>query len=188
MTQAQTYDTRTASQAEAAPAVAPEIFRRLFRRHAAGVVIVTVGSPSERPVGFTATSLTSVSLDPPLLSIAVASGASAWPALQREEAFVINFLGTSHQHLADRFAKRGIDRFGSPTRWSRLPSGEPRLDDAAAWAQCRITDRIPIGDHHLVLGLVADGAIPDPSDPLLYHDGGYRVLTPPFGADTLAAS
>jgi flavin reductase (DIM6/NTAB) family NADH-FMN oxidoreductase RutF len=170
------------------PAVAADTFRHLFRRHAAGVVIVTVDGPAERPLGFTATSLTSVSLAPPLLSIAVASGASAWPALAQRESFVVNFLGTSHQTLADRFATRGIDRFAPPTRWSRLPSGEPRLDDASAWARCRITERIPVGDHHLVLGLVVDGAIPEPSDPLLYHDGGYHALAPTLQTSRAAAS
>lgn len=186
MPRPQTHDTPPAAQNDE-PAVAPDTFRRLFRRHAAGVVIVTVGAGSEPPVGFTASSLTSVSLDPPLLSIAVASTASAWPALQHQDSFVVNFLGSSHQALANRFAASNVDRFAPPTRWSRLPSGEPRLDDAAAWAQCRITERIPAGDHHLLLGLVVEGAITDPSDPLLYHDGGYRFLTPPLTTSSAAS-
>ncbi|MEU8614839.1 flavin reductase family protein, partial [Actinoplanes sp. NPDC048791] len=64
----------------------------------------------------------------------------------------------------------------APTRWRRLPTGEPVLDGAAAWLRISIEHRHPAGGSHLVIGRVADGELADSSAPLLYHDGTFHVL------------
>lgn len=158
-------------------AVDAATFRRVFRQHAAGVTIVTAVGLDET-AGFTATSLTSISLEPPLLSIAVASRASAWPALATGETFVVNLLGADAQSLATRFATSGIDRFAQPTRWRRLPTGEPLLEDAHSWLRCAIAERVPVGDHYLIIGRVIEATTRGDSQPLLYHDGSYHTLGP----------
>lgn len=170
-------------------AIDPATFRQVFRQHAAGVAVVTVAGP-DGPAGFTATSLTSVSATPPLLSIAVASTATTWPALAAADGFVVNLLGTRARDLATRFSTSGLDRFAPPTRWSTLPSGEPRLDAAHSWIHCHVEERIPAGDHHLVIGRVVAAAVTRNEEPLLYHDGQYHTVgsLPAVDAPVAAAS
>jgi flavin reductase (DIM6/NTAB) family NADH-FMN oxidoreductase RutF len=149
-------------------------FLRAFRGHPAGVTIVTLPSPVG-PVGFTATSVTSLSFDPPMLSFGVSTRSSCWPAVRDGTTFVVNFLG-AHQFLtAQQFSLAGIDRFAPPVRWHSLSTGEPVLDDPCAWLRCIIEARIPTGSHCLVIASVALGEVTARGEPLIYHDGRYRV-------------
>jgi flavin reductase (DIM6/NTAB) family NADH-FMN oxidoreductase RutF len=156
-------------------AVHPERFRQLFRRHAGGVVVVTADAGAG-PVGFTATSFTGVSLDPPLAAFAVAEDASAWPHVRAATSAVVHLLGPDDGPLARRFATSGIDRFAAPTRWSRLPSGEPVLAHGGAWVRGEIVERIAVGDHHLVLLHIDTVDIGSPRAALVYHDGAYHPV------------
>jgi flavin reductase (DIM6/NTAB) family NADH-FMN oxidoreductase RutF len=151
-------------------------FRSLFRAHPAGVTVV-LADPGDGPAGFTATSLTSVSLDPPLVSFAIASTSSAWPAVRDTESLTVNFLSAEQHAIATRFATSGIDRF-SGTAWSRLDTGEPVLADAPAHLRAVVTDRIEAGDHHIVLALVVAAATGGDHEPLVYHAGGYCAAAP----------
>ena len=117
-----------------------DVYRSVFRRHAAGVVVITTDA-GHGPVGFTATSLVSISLLPPLVSFAIATS--------------------------------GIDRFAEPTRWSRLPTGEPVLDDAPSFLRAQIAHRFAVGDHYLVVARLATHTERREHESLLYHDGRY---------------
>jgi flavin reductase (DIM6/NTAB) family NADH-FMN oxidoreductase RutF len=152
-------------------------FRAAFRRHAAGVAVVTADA-GRGPAGFTASSVVSLSLDPPLLSFGVAGTASAWPAICDTRWVVVNMLAADQSPLATTFATGGVDRFAHPTRWGRLASGEPALHDASVWMRCRLWQRIPVGDHFLVVALVVRAVVRRDAPPLIYHDGGYRTLGP----------
>jgi flavin reductase (DIM6/NTAB) family NADH-FMN oxidoreductase RutF len=155
--------------------VSPDQFKEVFRRHPAGVVVITTDA-GRGPAGFTATSLTSLSLEPALVSFGVASTASSWPHIRDAATAVVNFLGVEQEPLARRFATSGIDRFGEPTRWSRLPGGEPVLDEAPGWLQVRIEDLVTAGDHRIVIARVEASWLADPHRPLIYHDGRYHSL------------
>ncbi|MGK5683310.1 flavin reductase family protein [Actinoplanes sp. URMC 104] len=162
--------------ASPAPApVDPALFRRVFRRHAAGVAVVTTDA-GRGAAGVTVTSLASLSADPPLLSFSIAATASIWPHLRDAKSAVVHLLGAGHAELARTFATSGADRFGAPTRWRRLPTGEPLLDDAAAWLRVTIEHRHPAGGSHLVIGRIHEAGLQDDSAPLLYHDGSFHVL------------
>ena len=153
-------------------AIHPDLFRTLLRHHAAGVVVVTV--PGPRPAGFTATSFTSVSLDPPLVSFCLDRGSSSWPAVSVADHVAVHVLTDAQEQLARTFATRHIDRFAAPTRWHAGPHGVPVLDDVLAMFVCRIVDRVPAGDHAIVLAEPLDGThLPDSGAPLLYHMGRY---------------
>ncbi|MEU6377069.1 flavin reductase family protein [Streptomyces sp. NPDC046909] len=153
----------------------PDLLRSVFRRHAAGVAVIT--ARGERgPVGFTATSLTSVSAEPPLLSFGVGTGASSWPAISETEHIGVHILGEHQQELAATFARSGADRFGAPTAWREGPEGVPVLDDVLAWLVCRIVARVPAGDHRIVLAEVLLGDPAGPGRPLLYHQGRFGGL------------
>lgn len=161
---------------EAPTGITPDLYRAVFRRYAAGVVVVTADA-GFGPVGFTATSLASISLDPPLVSFALSTNATSWPTIAAAESVVVNFVGAHDHSLATRFATSGIDRFASPTRWSRLHTGEPVLDDAAGHLRGRIDHRYPVGDHHLVVAEVTAAATRQHA-PLVYHAGTYATVGP----------
>ncbi len=153
-------------------AVDADVYRSVFRRHAAGVVVITADA-GHGPAGFTATSLVSVSLLPPLVSFAIATSASSWPAVSTANSLVINFLSADQHAIAGRFATSGIDRFAEPTRWSRLATGEPALDDAPSFLRAQVQHRFAVGDHCLVVARLATHTERRDHEPLLYHDGHY---------------
>ncbi|WP_306769212.1 flavin reductase family protein [Parafrankia sp. BMG5.11] len=166
----------------------PGALARAFRRHAAGVTIVTMAGP-RGPVGFTATSVASLSERPPLVSLALSVRSSIAPVLEASETLMVHMLSEGQHELAARFAQPGADRFGPPTRWRALPGGEPLLLDAAVWLLCRIRRRTVEGDHHLVVAEVLDSQTGRAEAPLVYHDGAYgTVQTTSAGATSAGAT
>jgi flavin reductase (DIM6/NTAB) family NADH-FMN oxidoreductase RutF len=160
------------------PAVDGDLFKALLRRHAAAVVVVTAAG--EPPAGFTATSFTSVSLDPPLVSFCLADAASAAPVVARTRTVAVHVLHRDQEAAARTFATRGIDRFAAHGAWTPGPDGVPLLDDVAARIICRVTQRVRAGDHTIVLAAPFAGDLHPAADttPLVYHDGAYTRLSP----------
>ncbi|MFP1624678.1 flavin reductase family protein [Streptomyces sp. 5K101] len=159
------------------PAASPDtgdLLKSVFRQHAAGVAVIT--AQGERPVGFTATSLTSVAADPPLVSFGVGTASSSWPAVAEAEYVGVHILGEHQQELAATFARSGADRFAPPTRWRPGPEGVPVLDGVVAWLVARVVARVPAGDHRLVIAEVATGDPAGGGRPLLYHQGRFTAL------------
>lgn len=153
--------------------MAPDDVRRLLRQHATTVAVVT--TMGERgPVGFTATSFTSVSLRPPLFSFCLHRGSSCWPAVAVAEHVGVHLLAAEQTDVARTFAERGVDRF-APTVWRCGPYGVPLVAGALAWLVGRVTARIAAGDHAIVLAepLAAEST---EGRPLLYHNGHYTAL------------
>ncbi|MGW3957265.1 flavin reductase family protein [Streptomyces sp. NPDC004752] len=153
----------------------PDLLRSAFRRHAAGVAVITARG-ALGPVGFTATSLTSVSAEPPLLSFGIGTGASSWPAISETDHVGVHILGEHQHELAATFARSGADRFGPPTDWRDGPRGVPVLGGVLAWLVCRVVGRVPAGDHRIVLAEVELGDVGGSGRPLLYHQGGFNAL------------
>lgn len=164
----------TAFDTAPGPALDPAVFRSVFRRHAAGVAVITAAGPD--PVGFTATSLTSVSAEPPLLSFGISLGASSWPTVSQAPFVGVHILGDHQETLASTFARTGADRFGPATDWESGPHGVPVLGGVSAWLVCRVVARIPAGDHRIVIAQAVAGDPQGPGGPLLYHQGGFNSL------------
>lgn len=159
--------------AEPVTPVDPDTFRALLRRQAASVAVVTAaGDP---PVGFTATSFTSVSLRPPLVSFCLARSSSSWPTIAGAEHVAVHLLGEDQRDVARTFATSGIDRFAAHSRWQYGPYGVPLLDEPVAWLLCRVTQRVLAGDHTIVLAEPLTGRHGEGA-PLLYHMGRYAAL------------
>ncbi|MGC9500861.1 flavin reductase family protein [Streptomyces sp. WG7] len=166
----------TATPDLAAPRLATsDLLRSVFRRHAAGVAVITARGDAG-PVGFTATSLASVSAEPPLLSFGIGSGSSSWPTVSAAEHVGVHLLGEHQQDLASTFARSGADRFAAPTAWRDGPEGVPVLDGVLAWLVCRVVGRVPAGDHRIVVAEVLLGDSAGAGRPLLYHQGRYNGL------------
>jgi flavin reductase (DIM6/NTAB) family NADH-FMN oxidoreductase RutF len=153
--------------------VADEL-RRLLRQHAASVVVITTAGV-DRPSGFTATSFTSVSLSPPLISFCVYRGSSCWPTVAAADHVAVHLLSADQADVARRFATGGIDRFaGQP--WRPGPYGVPLLDGALTWLVCGVVERIAAGDHAIVLAEPLAAVECGAGAPLLYHNGQYVRL------------
>ncbi|KAA0927093.1 flavin reductase family protein [Streptomyces apricus] len=153
----------------------PDLLRSVFRRHAAGVAVITARG-DDGPVGFTATSLASVSAEPPLISFGIGTGASSWLAVSRTDHVGVHVLGEHQEELAATFARSGADRFGGSTAWREGPEGVPVLDGVLAWLVCKVVTRVPAGDHRIVLAEVVLGDPAGDGRPLLYHQGRFNGL------------
>ncbi|CCH17932.1 flavin reductase family protein [Micromonospora lupini] len=161
--------------AEPVAPIDPDTFRALLRRQAASVTVITAaGDP---PVGFTATSFTSVSLRPPLVSFCLARSSSSWPTVAGAEHVAVHLLGADQREVARTFATSGIDRFAAHPGWRPGPYGVPLLDEPVAWLLCRVTERVLAGDHAIVLAEPVTSGHGDGA-PLLYHMGRYAALQP----------
>ena len=167
-----------------APHLAPPdpagLLRTVFRRHAAGVAVIT--AQGRLPVGFTATSLTSLAAEPPLVTFSLAATSSSWPALAEAAYVAVHLLAENQAELATRFALSGVDRFGPPTTWRRGPLGVPLLDAVLAWLVCRVVERVPVAGHHIVIAEVITGDLEEAActtesgRPLLHHLGHFTAL------------
>ncbi|MFD9004571.1 flavin reductase family protein [Streptomyces sp. NPDC059582] len=149
------------------------IIRDTLRRHAAGVTVITFPGP----VGFTATSFTSVSLRPALVSFCIGLEASSTPAARRSNRFAVHVLGTPNAGLAGRFARSGVDRFAG-VAWRPQQDGLPVLDGVTAWLSARVTLRQTVGDHLLVVGEVDSGALVEEATALVHHNGSFASAHP----------
>lgn len=157
----------------------------LFRRLNAGVYVVGVAD-GERRSAFTAAWLMQVSFDPLLLALSVNPGHASYPLLVGGGGFAVSVLARDQLHLARHFGTRSAretDKLAG-VAWRAGSAGAPILDGALAYLECRLTGRIPAGDHEIVLARPVAGEIllPD-AIPLTYADtgdlDGSRGLYPP---------
>lgn len=154
--------------------VDPAQFRELCGRFATGVVIITATSREGTPGGMTANSFTSVSLEPPLVSINVEHAADFHPTIAAAEGFAINVLSQDQEALSRRFASPGPDRFAG-VGYRRTDRGMVALAGVIAVIECEVAHRFSAGDHTIVVGRVVGGEVRD-GRPLLYFRGGYHTL------------
>ena len=152
----------------------PAQFRQLLGRFATGVTIITVQGEGGVPRGMTASSLASVSLHPPLVSVCIDHEAELHDAILAAPVFVVNILESAQEALSRRFADQHEDRFDG-VGYHRSPEGLVLLDGALAHIECERYAIHPGGDHSIVLGRVIGGSTGD-GHPLLYYRGGYAAL------------
>ena len=148
--------------------------RRALGAFATGVTIVTARGPAGEPVGFTANSFTSVSLEPPLLLVCLAHTAASYDIFREAKSFAVNVLELGQEETAKRFASRGADKFG-PTPWTPGLKGAPLIDGSLARFDCAMDSRVTAGDHDILIGRVIGFSLHDGAA-LLYHRGSFRAL------------
>ncbi len=155
-------------------------FRDALGMFATGVTIVTARGPAGEPVGLTASSFNSVSLHPPLVLWSLAHQTSSHDLFAGSTHYAIHVLTVEQRELAERFARRGVDRFAG-LAWSAGLGGAPLLEGAAAVFQCRNRSRYAEGDHTIFVGQVERCSHLEQASPLLYH-GGMFYTEHPLGA------
>ncbi|MEE2522751.1 flavin reductase family protein [Pseudarthrobacter sp. J75] len=151
------------------------MFKEMFRRHAAGVAIITVNF-NGHPFGFTATSVASLSAEPPRFTFNMARSSSSWPAVANSAYIGVHMLGLENRELADRFA-RTRNRFEGD-HWAEGPHGVPILKDVAGWLVGKVQMRLSFENNAVVVVEVVDGEVGGNGSPLLYHSGAYSQPVP----------
>jgi len=153
-------------------------YRRVIGRFPTGVTVVTCCDPGGEPWGLTASSLTSVSLEPLFLLVCVGKGSRSHDVVVAGEHFAVNVLGADSVDLSNRFALADPgDRFEDVDYRTEV-TGSPVLDRASAWLDCRIAQLHDAGDHTIVVGEVLGCDADESTEPLVYHAGTYRSLVP----------
>ncbi len=161
--------------------LSPEEAKALFRGHPGGVAVITAEGP-DGPVALTATSVSSVSVDPPLLVFSVSALSSAAPAILAAETVVVHLLDADDLDLARLGSTSGVDRFADRTRWSRLVTGEPVYHGVRAWVRCSVVERMNAGGStviaaHALQSVIARDTQPgEHGDALVYHNRTWHRL------------
>ena len=154
--------------------MSPAEFKAALSRWVTGVTVVTTRSRGGELAGLTASSFTSVSLEPPLVLFCLAHSSTGKPAFDATDGFVINILSAGQRTLSARFAQQGGDKFAG-VAWHAGLRGMPLLDEALAHLECRIAQVHPGGDHLLVVGEVEEVHVRE-EQPLVYYRGAYHSL------------
>ncbi|WEK02962.1 MAG: flavin reductase family protein [Candidatus Devosia phytovorans] len=153
-------------------------FKSAMGRLAGAVSVITVGTGEAR-TGFTATSVSSYSMDPPTILVSVNKNSSSWPALLEARSFAVNILAHGQAEVADRFAGRGgikgSDRYVG-WDWERLGTGTLGLNGAVSVIDCDLDEAIERHSHAILLGRVRSVDTDPHIFPLLYWSGGYQNL------------
>jgi flavin reductase (DIM6/NTAB) family NADH-FMN oxidoreductase RutF len=149
--------------------------RHVMGHFCSGVAVVTSQADGRR-FGMAVQSFTSLSLNPPLVSICPARTSTSWPTIRKTGRFCVNILASSQEQLSRKFAVSGGDKFAG-VEWALTSAGLPGLTGALAWIDCSIEAEHPAGDHTIVIGAVLDLWLGEnPDDPLLFFRGQYAAL------------
>lgn len=161
-----------------ASSLSADEFKRLFRGHPGGVAVITADA-GDGPVALTATSVASVSAEPPLLIFSVSALSSASDVLLRAETVVVHLLDAHDLEVAQLGATSGVDRFGDTHRWSRLVTGEPVYRDVRAWVRCAVIGRMDAGGSTVIAAHALQSEVSrsaDDGEALVYHNRTWHRL------------
>ena len=149
-------------------------FRHTMGQLVTGVTIVTARAPRGRAVGITASSVTSLSLDPPMLLVCVGRDAEIHDVLLEAERFGVNVLAAGQVEMARRFADRGRQHLGEEELVTS-PGGAPLIPGTLARIECRRRSRFDGGDHTIITGTPEWSEVGE-GKPLCYFGGRYAEL------------
>lgn len=163
------------------PPLDPAELRRVFGAYPTGVAALAALADGA-PTGLAANSFTSVSLDPPLVSVCIATTSQTWPLLRTAARIGVSVLSHRQEEASRRLATRGADRFAGLS-WAATDAGAVLLEDASAWFDCSVEREIRAGDHDIVVLSVHDLGTDPHLPPLVFHGSRYRRLAVE-GSDT----
>ena len=151
-------------------------FKNALKLWASGVTVVTAQSAEQGPRGMTATSFSSVSMEPPLILVCLNQSADTGALVLEQETFAVNILSTEQQAVSNQFAggSSQTERFAN-VAWEKGENGAPVLSAALASLECKVVQQVLAGSHWVVIGEVQSVACRS-GEPLLYYSGAYRQL------------
>ncbi len=152
----------------------PKDFRRALGKFPTGVTVITTRDAEGNPIGMTASSFNTLSIEPALVLWSIDKGAYSLDAFTKGSGFAINVLRNDQVELSNGFARRGEDKFaGVETR--DCANGAPLLPDTAAWFACNTWEVYEGGDHFIIVGEVTEYDYEDNVSSLVFHNGRYAV-------------
>ncbi|AJZ58505.1 flavin reductase like domain protein [Paraburkholderia fungorum] len=165
--------------------VNPQTFRLAMRQLAGGVCVITAADDNGQRSGLVATSVVSLSLEPPLLMVAVNPSSSSWPLILKTRRFGVNLLTYTHKAVARRFSGegglKGEQRYEG-ARWQRTAEGVWLLTDALASLSCSVEQMWVYSNHAVVIGraskIFESGTMRPVVQPLVYWQNDYHSLRP----------
>jgi flavin reductase (DIM6/NTAB) family NADH-FMN oxidoreductase RutF len=152
----------------------PAELRRVYGAFPSGVTAIAA-LVDGAPVGIAASSFTSVSLDPPLVSVCVAHTSTTWPTLGTAARLGVSVLGADQEKAGRQLAGKGADRFAD-LAWRATEDGAVLLEGASAWLDCSIDQEVRAGDHDIVVLRVHDLDADHDIRPLVFHASQFRRL------------
>jgi flavin reductase (DIM6/NTAB) family NADH-FMN oxidoreductase RutF len=147
--------------------------RQIMGHFATGVTVVTTDGEAGSH-GLTANAVASLSLDPPLVLVAVDKRAATLEYLKTNRCFAVNILRQDHEEVSRKFATPGPKDF-SDLSVTTAVTGAPILVESLAFVDCRVAEILPGGDHDIFVGEIVAGECQG-GEPLLYFSGKYRRL------------
>ncbi|MBC8158026.1 MAG: flavin reductase family protein [Rhodospirillales bacterium] len=155
--------------------ISKDMFRRVLGNFATGVTVVTGIMPEKRPVGVTASAFTSISVEPPLVSVCFDKSTQSLDAFVKGTHFTVNVLSNMQTEQSRHFARRADDKFDGMDHQIG-ENGCPVLPESLAVVQCAREAIYDVGDHMLVIGRVERLESAQSGEPLIHFRGEYRQL------------
>jgi flavin reductase (DIM6/NTAB) family NADH-FMN oxidoreductase RutF len=153
-----------------------DAFRTSMRRLAGGTCAISIRHGAEID-GLTATSVTSLSMEPPSLLVSIRSTSRIMDMLRRERRFTVHILGEGQEHEANAFAGRlGPGLRANHVAWEPRGEDSQRLSGATCHVDCKVAKFVPVFSHIVVVGVVEAVDIGDSDRPLVYFDGAFHTL------------
>ncbi len=149
--------------------------RNALGRFATGVCVISTVSEKGEPLGLTANSFASVSLDPPLVLWSLQNNSDVYDIFSSARYYAINVLATDHLEHSNRYAKKG-DHLLDPGHFRSGKFGAPLVEDALVSFECELHATHEGGDHLIIVGRVTDMQAREDGEPLLFYSGSYRNL------------
>jgi len=150
-------------------------YKQALGRFATGVTVISAVGPNGAPIGITANSFSSVSMDPPLILFGLDRRSYSLPAFLDSETFAVNVLREDQRPLAERFSKASAEKW-SKVGYDIWDTGCPILHDALAKFECRVRHVYEGGDHLILVGEVLRFEYDPNSRPLIYYQGAYGTM------------
>lgn len=148
--------------------------RRTFAAFPTGVTTV-ISLIDGKPVGFTLSSFSNVSLDPALVLISPSRKSNSWSQIKNASSIGISILASHQEDIAITLSKKNIDRFAS-INFRTLPKGAVLIEESIAWFETRLVEEVSAGDHVVaILEVLAHGRDLT-KEPLVHHSGKFRDL------------
>lgn len=156
------------------------LLREVMREYPTGVAIVAAKDPHAAPYGFTASSLTSVSLEPPIVSVCLSLGLSGYAVFERANHFGVSILRADQEDLARTFSQHGRPGRFHNASWWYGPYGSPILEECAGWLEIGTLSWHIAGDHSIILGrpLAGEAKGANGCGGLVFYGGCFRALPP----------
>lgn len=153
-----------------------QIFLEAFRRHGAGISVVTALKADGSPTGFTATSLASLSASPPLATFNMSQTASSWSSMKKDRTVLIHMLGAGNLDLATILSGEAADRFAGD-HWEEGPDGLPLLKGVTAWLHARIVETMEVEFAATIAVRILAGGLGEEQPALVYQNRSYQKTT-----------